>query len=903
MEIIFGQCFDRGYYLNYAMPENQNIFNKLLVGPLGLLNLLERELGLSGSYLSIMERKIVYRKILGEFLLQNPSAFFAKSFEIDPGGVSVELLKYRDQLVLSGWNKNFGDVSVKVDCIRDIERKREMKPGIEDRWYRIYEVLKSTSKVEMQLSSMVLTEKQELLHPYFGKLFELLKDKGIGIITSSEEPINDNYGNLGKIRDLISGQKDKCEFSNQDIKSFQIMHFNNDQEAAEFIASQNGLLKDATIINSINNNFDDLQSAFGLPVSGSDFNNANPHTIQLFKLSSALFFKPLNIQNLLSYFQITVHPIPGKLRMNLLRLISEEGGVENDKWKKVIDEYGFESEKKKSEILNFLKIRDYKTNEIDKHDLLQFYNSMIDWARKRRIAVIDEDPNMAGQLLHLRDLCKRLLTLIEDMSSDKLNTKEFIQAIKETYEPMVISGTQTQKGSVPVVSSAGQIYSRVDTLVWMDFYNSGIKPQYYSFLNNREIQKLTEHGALLWDSASQTQSKMQQFKNAVLKTDKRCIFITCDKIKDEGTSEHPLHSFLKANIKNLNEYVINYEELLYSQKFTDYGFEKPDLIEINHQILPQKQSEIKISNGELISKRTVESVSSIESIIQFPFDWVLQYAANIRPSNSYQLADITITLGNVAHKFIEQIFTDANFNINRAKILFEDFETRITKCIEERGAILLLDEHRFERERFVSLLKKSTINLINLLSENHLIIEGIEYKTEGTAGILDDQDFIGYIDLLLKDVNDKHVIFDLKWTLSDKKYQKKVREGRSIQLSIYNALLRNNKKAGISKTAYYLLSSGKLISGYDFTGEDLIKIESKLSEEEILEKVENSVVYRREQFKDGIIEEGEEGDLNDLSYYNKQEKEGLMELETDSTNKKKKKNYYSSYDVLKGNIN
>ena len=40
MEILFGIHFDQGYYLDISLLENQNSFNKIITGPLGLLGLL-----------------------------------------------------------------------------------------------------------------------------------------------------------------------------------------------------------------------------------------------------------------------------------------------------------------------------------------------------------------------------------------------------------------------------------------------------------------------------------------------------------------------------------------------------------------------------------------------------------------------------------------------------------------------------------------------------------------------------------------------------------------------------------------------------------------------------------------------------------------------------------------------
>ena len=336
MEIIFGQHFDQGYFLDYSLPLNETVFNQMITGPLGLLNLLERELSLTGTYLSNVQRKINYQKILKEYVQHNPSAFFSKTFDNDPGGVAGELLKYRDQLILSGWNKEFNDVSDKIDCLRAIERFKQIEPGIEDRWRQIYESIDSANIPGMQLKRIVLEDELELMHPFFGQLFDLLRNKGLTIGSTKKDPFIASQNNLGKIKEFVAGITNECDLKTREAESFQIIRFRNDQEASEFFASQTKLLKGAVIINSDNNTFDDFQQLFNRPASGSEFQNANPQSIQLFKLALALFIKPLNIENILSYLQVPVHPIPLKLRMQLMKIIAQEGGVENEKWKEAI---------------------------------------------------------------------------------------------------------------------------------------------------------------------------------------------------------------------------------------------------------------------------------------------------------------------------------------------------------------------------------------------------------------------------------------------------------------------------------------------------------------------------------------------------------------------------------------
>ena len=70
----------------------------------------------------------------------------------------------------------------------------------------------------------------------------------------------------------------------------------------------------------------------------------------------------------------------------------------------------------------------------------------------------------------------------------------------------------------------------------------------------------------------------------------------------------------------------------------------------------------------------------------------------------------------------------------------------------------------------------------------------------------------------------------------------------------------------------------------------------------ILQTLNNSVLYRQGQLAKGFLEEGEEQLLEDLQYYLDQEGRSLIPLRMQDNDKNKRKNYYSSYGVLKGKV-
>ena len=76
------------------------------VGPMGLLTFLEVQLGITAHEKPQHEILATFTKAAKEVAERNPSVFFAKSLQLTPLATAGALLKWRDELVLSGWKAN-----------------------------------------------------------------------------------------------------------------------------------------------------------------------------------------------------------------------------------------------------------------------------------------------------------------------------------------------------------------------------------------------------------------------------------------------------------------------------------------------------------------------------------------------------------------------------------------------------------------------------------------------------------------------------------------------------------------------------------------------------------------------------------------------------------------------------
>ena len=97
MKITFGLRLDGEHGWRPA-----NRLGMPVIGPLGLLNLLETRLGLLRAECTQAQRLTQYRECLKR--CDTPDRFYHASFEVDPIGASASLLSWRDNWYLHGWN-------------------------------------------------------------------------------------------------------------------------------------------------------------------------------------------------------------------------------------------------------------------------------------------------------------------------------------------------------------------------------------------------------------------------------------------------------------------------------------------------------------------------------------------------------------------------------------------------------------------------------------------------------------------------------------------------------------------------------------------------------------------------------------------------------------------------------
>ena len=326
------------------------------------------------------------------------------------------------------------------------------------------------------------------------------------------------------------------------------------------------------------------------------------------------------------------------------------------------------------------------------------------------------------------------------------------------------------------------------------------------------------------------------------------------------------------------------------------------------------------------------SYSSLDQLIQSPFDYVVEREAGLRePINQ---SDLVTTEGNVAHRVTELM-------LENGELKSEKFEEALDKALQEDESQLLSQaENQFELETFKKVLKDSIEVLKEIIAENELIPVCCEYpipegavkpygkKVKAEEADSKDKpktiklDVFGksnaFVDMLLKDKEDNYYIFDFKFSRSDK-YSQKLEQNKSVQFAFYEEIFEQWRKqektlGPLRAMGYYLFPLGTLFVPEGEKGSKWLKgkhvqavpQDDKEHLKDALQALRNSYEYRMEELASGKIEEGESMELSDLEYHNEAnnpETREMFPLETEYDKENLKgKPYSPKHIVLKGQI-
>ncbi len=922
MKIIFSPEYSGNVYVK---PSNgkEVMMDTVVTNTIGLVNLLELRLGLHYEDVPEQERVAHYYDAVCKYMKAHPKNVMAASFKTAGLSTAKAMLSWREELRGADWDFKGKDISERLAVLIGVEEYFR-KPDGYDMAGRLHIVTDQLAFQKLDCKDMIIemAVAKDLLKPTTKALIEVIELRGAKI--EQVAGVSGTENNLGKVRQLIaSKQKGKIKLDKND-DSIQIWKFADDRLACEYLSYNN--MEDVDVwINADNKQMDNWLMLMNKALTGSVTADCTPQLTQLFVMGLGMFANPLNVNTLIEWLNMPVHPIDKFFRSDLAACIVTEGGYRNEACKKKIDQFiegkfvylddeqkalpeeeqekiRLKDKKKRQKQVSVFLLSLESNNAINTEDVKQFVIELSSWARQRAHLIAGEADNeqWVEQLMTVSAMCDAFHILLGTVNIDTIDYKTIDSWMSTVYEKGAYTNAVAERGCRTVVDSPAKIASVANRTVWMGVDGDASRGQECAFLYPSEKAKLVEQMYIHpWGEESENNYHEQVMMTPLRMTCGQLILVVRERMGGEQTLKHPLIVRLEQQVENIEDFVVR----------PSIGIEDRHEVEIVEN--GGVAAELRFKHADKIQWPDHLSPTSIGTLVEHPFDYMMERLLVITNDGKAKMADAKTTKGNVAHAVIEKLFAPRE---ERRYSTPEEIEVRIQneyeaaylKVLEAKGAVLQLAENKLAEKLLHEQLRSCLDTLLEILKENELKVTGCEPyvecqmnlglpKATDKEGNIKERDMVGFIDMTLEDKDGHPVVFDFKWTTWAKGYQDKLSENRSIQLELYRMMLGREKKDEVKRVAYFLMPEARLYSQEDFKGRDCHQLTSA-NHDNIVEQLKQSAKYRIAQIKSGIVETN--GLYEELQYVKDTEAKGLFPLKKNEEDGTKEDNFFSQYGLF-----
>ena len=307
--------------------------------------------------------------------------------------------------------------------------------------------------------------------------------------------------------------------------------------------------------------------------------------------------------------------------------------------------------------------------------------------------------------------------------------------------------------------------------------------------------------------------------------------------------------------------------------------------------LPSRERWWQLPAGTPIPRKPRESFSSLEKYLFNPYQWLLTYPADLRPSGILDISDSFLLYGNLAHNLIERYYRKDDALTMGDEQFTSWFAAQFPQIVATEGSVLLLPGRGADLAGFQDQLQRAVVRLRQHLAAAKVI--RVEPERE-LNGHFRGGEIYGFADLVVTKADGTQAIVDLKWA-GGKKYPGKLASNSHLQLAIYAELLRQKTNAW-PHLAYFILSQAKLLTPDDryFADGTVVRKQKEVEDEstpQLWLRFEQTWAWRKAQQDEGRFELVlDESDLQD----------GLSEWPTDGLAGEALNQQYNDFGALAG---
>jgi hypothetical protein len=795
MHLYFDPDFDGGSWPG-PLRDREAVAGEAWVGSLGLLGILETQLGLRGPGTSSVQR---VAQLLPR--VRKQEGFWSASAQKDALATARRLVWMRDELALAGWTGSGG--TPMLEQLAAVTAALE--PGLAERLRAVCERLGSSPCDLERVDSFV---DPLALPTLWRELFVALGERGTEVRVLPLGGAPEMGGDLSASR--------RTDFTPAGDGSLQLIRGAGVLQAADdlaaYLATLTEIERSQTLVLGADAVLDRALRSQGLPTLGGEARVREAPLLQILPLTLALAWAPPDPQRALELLTLPQTPVPAAVRFRLARALHETPAVDSDAWRRALskglESVGDEAREAVTERLDLLFHRPQKGSALATGRVTERVQMLAKWARGR--AAHDEN---TGPWEDLQHQLATFALLVEASGQAELRAPQLERFVEEATSAIPTGAPHPHQAGFSQVGTPGAVCGPCERIVWWSFeLSSAPRPARLPF-GPAELATLASQGVTLQSASARATWTSRRWTRPLAMATKALILI-CPRLGEDGEAlfPHPLFDEVLARVpreqRGLAEQALIHER---PRTTREVQTSTPTLLPAP---VPQRAWSL---GGLPVARREVESPSSAGALLGCSLQWVLQYVAKLQSGALGNLRTAEQILGETAHALLAEVLKSKSAKSPEdaeaeALRLFDEDGPRFAAQLFQPGA----DAERADARRVTG---QAARELFRLIARGGFEVHAVEEAFRGDAlgGTLE-----GRMDLVLARGEERAVV-DLKW--SGLKYRRESLEhGAAHQLAMYSHLLRNGAGT-LPANAYFILRSQRLLTtdGTAFPGAQVVE--------------------------------------------------------------------------------
>jgi hypothetical protein len=658
-----------------------------IVGPLGLLSILETQLGLLGEHPPQSDRIVQYRDFLGR--ADSPSRFYHASFATDELGTAATLLAWRDAWFLHGWAGVMPATAGKrLRDLADVEHiaRGKLAPSLGERLERVLVAMQRRTPAIVHVR---LLDARRAFAPRWQDVLEKLP------VIEPKAPATPSGKNLlGQLQrnllDAASGRS-VAKIPWREDPSVTVVRAEtrvfasawlaariNDEPSSLLVATSDAARLDAALVRA------------GASRHGLSETSAFRPSLQVLPLALEILWEPINFHGLVQFLTHPICPVPGYARRQLAAKIADQPGIGGAVWKAVREEIAQHYGEDAAAVLEKVGFwvehprfapqagapMDAVLDRVER--LAEFFRLRLgDADAARRIANHAGFSQCRACADALRGLQGQGVTTIRPRQLQTLLAQATSQG---SDNPLLVA----EVGARLTITDPGAAVQPVDEVIWWQLAMPHL-PAPYPW-SAAEIRALAGAGVRLPSMDNRLAGTAQMWLRPILAARGKLVLV----LPPMGEEVHPLWQMIEAVVER--PAVLSLEPLLTQSS--------PLTHDVSHRALPAAKRWWQLPADVRVALRQKESYSSLELLLFNPYHWLLWYPAQLRSSIIVALGSDFRLLGNLAHGLIADLYQRPDALQMSDAAFAAWFGSAFMQRVTEEGAVLLMPGRRSDREGF-----------------------------------------------------------------------------------------------------------------------------------------------------------------------------------------------------------